>query len=239
MSDEDAGKIEETFINKLGAKFPFIQAKGVNELFQIKFFPSVYVIDPTGQIHSVPEDRMPSEAMIEQLLAGVSLAPKLPDGAQYDPIRVLWQKGEHLKLRDLLTKMLAPPNLDAEMRSVLEAQQQELEKRSRRQVERVASLGQGPDYASAKDQLEAIEKKWRGLAPAETAKAELARFAGDATIKKELAASKALEKLLAAHDPNKQSQRKKLLEELAKFAKNHEGTHAGKQAIERRARLGG
>ena len=86
MSDEDEGKIEETFITKLGAKYPFVKSKGVNELFGIKFFPSVYCIDPSGVVHSVPDDRMPSESAIEDLLKSVTLAPKLPEDSRYDPL---------------------------------------------------------------------------------------------------------------------------------------------------------
>ena len=82
MSDENEKLIEDTFITKLGAKYPFVKAKGCNQKYGIKFFPSVFSIDATGVVHSVADDRMPGEAEIEQMLQAVSLAPKLPANAR-------------------------------------------------------------------------------------------------------------------------------------------------------------
>lgn len=239
MSDEDEKKIEDTFITQLGAKYPFVKAKGCNQKYAIKFFPSVYCIDASGAVHSVPDDRMPTEAMIEELLAGVSLVPKAPEGAAFDALRSMWQKREHLKLRDHLAKMLAQPNLDATLREVYTAHQQELEKRTERATQRAEKLGAGPDYLASKDQLQRLEREWKGLPPAEEAKKQLARFSGDAAIKKEIAASQALEKLLAQYDTSRQSQAKKLVVELEAFAKKHTGTLAAQQAEAQRKRLAG
>ena len=230
MSDEDEGKIEETFITKLGAKYPFVKSKGVNELFGIKFFPSVYCIDPSGAVYSVPDDRMPAESAIEDLLKSVSLAPKLPEDARYDPLRAMWNKKDYGKVREYLGKMLAAENLDAEMRSVFEAQQQALDTKVKSQVERVAKLAAGPDYYAAKEQLEKLSKEWKGFAVAEEADKALETFKNDADIKKEIAAGKALAKLLEKYDRSKISQAKKLMEELPKFAKKYEYTYAGQQA---------
>ncbi len=239
MSDEDEKKIEDTFITQLGAKYPFVKAKGCNEKYAIKFFPSIYCIDANGAVHSVPDDRMPTEAMIEELLAGVSLVPKAPEGAAFDALRAMWQKREHLKLRDHLAKMLAQPNLDAALREVYTAHQQELEKRNERSVLRADKLGAGPDYLAASEQLQRIEKEWKGLPPAEAAKKQLDRFAGDAAIKKEITAGKALEKLLAQYDTSRQAQVKKLVVELEAFAKKHTGTLAAQKAEAQRKRLAG
>lgn len=237
MSDEDQGKIEATFITKLGAKYPFVQAKGCNEAFGIKFFPSVYVIAPDGTVFSVPEDRMPDEATIERLLEGVSLLPKLPDDSRYEPLAALWKKKEHQKIGEWLTRMLAQPNLDPAMREVFEGQQKELEKRAAAAQKRVDRLGQGPDYLQSQDQLADLEKAWKGFAAADAAKQQLARFGSDPAIKKELAASRLLQKLVASYDPSKRSQAKKLGEELDRFAKKHEGTYAARQALQQRERL--
>ncbi len=230
MSDEDEGKIEETFITKLGAKYPFIKAKGVNELFGIKFFPSIYCIDANGVVHSVPDDRMPSESTIEDLLKSVTLAPKLPEDSRYDPLRSMWNKKDYGKVRDYLVKMLAADNLDAEMRGVFEAQQAALDTKIKKQVERVAKLAAGPDYYAAKESLEKLSKEWKGFVVAEEADKALETFKTDADIKKEIAAGKALAKLLEKYDRSKQSQAKKLIEELPKFAKKYENTYAGQQA---------
>lgn len=234
MSDEDEKLIEETFITKLGAKYPFVRAKGVNELYRIGFFPSVYCIAPDGTILTVPDDRMPAEAFIEEQLANVSLSPKMPEDSRFDAVRGFWQKKEFKKLEDYLTKMLAQPNVDAELRTVYEGQQQELQKRATRAAARVQSLGQGPDFLAAEKQLERLQKDWVGMAPADAAKSELERFAKDAKVKDEIAASKALDKIVSKYDAGKVAQRRKLVEDLEKFkaTKKYAGSHACKQAEE-------
>jgi len=232
VSDEAEGLIEDTFITKLGAKYPFVKAKGVNEKYGIKFFPSVYCIDADGLVHSVPDDRMPSEQAIEDLLKSVSLAPKLPDDPRYEPLRSMWDKRDYAKVRDYLDKMLAQPNLDAAMREVFDAQKADLTKRVDAQQKRIERAAAGPDYAAGSDQLEKIMKEWKGFPPEAAAKKELDRFAADAAIKKELSAGKALQKLVASFDKEKPAQVRKLAVELDKFRKKYEGTHAAKQAEE-------
>ena len=179
---------------------------------------------------------MPSESVIEELLQNVSLAPKMPDDSRYSPVRSMWEKKQHDKLRDYLTRMLGADNLDAEMRDVFTAQQSELEKRAKKQVERVKKVGLGPDFLAAKTALEKIQKEWSGFEAADAAKDELARFAKDATIKKEIAASNALQKILGKYDPNKVSQARKLKEALLKFAEKNAGTHAGEEAAKQAGR---
>lgn len=237
MSDEDEKLIEKTFITTLGAKYPFVQAKGCNEKYGIGYFPSIYCIDPSGVVHSVPDDRMPSEADIEELLKSVSLAPPTPDEARYGPLKAMWEKRDYPKVRDYLAKTLTAPNLDPAMHDVLAKHQAELDKRASSQLERVESLGQGPDYAASLVQLEAIEKDWKGFPASDAAKQQQQRFQTDAAIKKELAAAKALQKLLETYDPSKLSQARKLVGELGKFAEKHAGTLAAKQAEAQRGKL--
>jgi hypothetical protein len=240
VSGEDEGAIQKVFVDQLGAKYPLVKIKAdAKGPYGIKFYPSVYVIDPDGNVFSTPGERMPSEQQIEELLQRATLAPKMPDDARYDPLRGMWKKREFLKLRDYLDKNLAAPNLDAGMKDVFTAQRAELDKRQQSALKRIESLGAGPDYAAAEEQLETIEKQWKGLEPSAAAAKERARFGADAAIKKEIAAGKALQKLLASFDMSKSSTKKKLIPELEKFAKKHEGTHAGKQAADKLAALGG
>jgi hypothetical protein len=208
VSGEDEGTIQKSFIDSLGAKYPIVRVdKKDTAAYGIKFYPSVYVIAPDGTVHSVPDDRMPSEQVIEELLKTATLAPKLPADSRYDPLRSMWQKSEFLKVRDYLDKMLAAPNLDAAMGEVYTAQRAEWQKKHDAALARVEKLGAGPDYASAEVALEKLVKTWKGLPPAEAAQKELARFTTDAAIKKELTAGRALLKLLASHDASKFSGR--------------------------------
>lgn len=237
MSDESEDLIQKVFIDQHGAKYPFLRVKGCNELYKVPFFPSVYTVSPEGTLISVPEDHLPSESFIEEHLASVSLAPPMPKEPHYDGIRKLWEKKDHKKLGETLEKMLAQENLADDVREVLTAQQAELQKRIERQVARVETLAKGPDYAAAQDRLEKIEKDWKGMPPAEAAKTQLDAFAKDPAIKKEIGAGKALAALLDKFDSSKQSQRKKLIEELAKFSQRFKGTYAAKTASEERSRL--
>jgi hypothetical protein len=241
VSDENEKLIEDTFITKLGAKYPFVTAKGVNELYAISFFPSIYCIAPDGTVLTVPKDREPAESFIEEQLKNVVLGPKLPADAKYDALRSMWAKKEHKKLQDFLTKALAQPNLDDESKAVYEAQQADLAKRIERQSARVPELGKGPDYGSAEKALEKMQKEWAGLPPADAAKAELERFAKDERIQDELAAQKALDKVVGKFDPTKLAQRRKLAEELDKFAntKKWSGTQAAQKAAAMRDEMAG
>jgi hypothetical protein len=238
VSGEDEGAIQKVFVDQLGAKYPIVRVdKSDTAKYGIKFYPSVYVLDPDGNVWSVPEDRMPDEEQIEKLLATATLGPKLPDDARYDPLRALWKKGDYLKLREFLDKNLAAPNLDPAMKDVFTAQREYVDKREAGALARIPTLGAGPDYAAAEDSLEKIEKQWKGLPPAAASAKERARFAADPAIKKELGASRALQKLEAQFDTSKQSQRKKLAVELDKFRKKHDGTHAAKMAADKIAAL--
>lgn len=238
MSDENEKLIEDTFITKLGAKYPFVKAKGCNEKYGIGYFPSVYCIAPDGRVFSVPDDKMPTEAQIEQLLKSVSLTPKMPEDAIYAPIKALWEKREYGKLKEQFERMLAQPNLDAAVREVVTGLQQELQKRQDAQQNRAEELGkEANDYGGASEQLARIEKEWKGFPAAATARQQLDRFATDPVIKKELAAAKSLQKLVAGFDPSRLAQAKKLAAELEKFAKQHEGTQAAKQADAQRKKL--
>lgn len=231
MSGEEEGPIQKIFVDQLGAKYPIVRVKKQDVAkYGIKFYPSVYVIDPSGNVFSVPDDRMPSEQQIEELLKTVTLGPKLPDEARYEPLRDLWKKGEYAKVRDYLDRNLAAPNLDAAMKEVFTAQREQLAKRQAAALARIPVLGQGPDYADAEDQLEKMEKQWKGLEPAEAAQKERARFLADPAIKKELLAGRALQKLVDSFDVGKVSQKKKLIEALQAFRKKYEGTQAAKQA---------
>lgn len=240
MSGEDEKAIQGIFVDQLGAKYPLVRIdKKDVEGYGIKFYPSVYVIDPNGNVHSVPDDRMPSDSQIEDLLKTATLAPKMPADSRYDPLRSMWKKSDFAKLRDYLDKMLAQPNLDAAMRDVFTAQKLTLTKKADGQVARVEKLGAGPEYVAAEDQLKRIVKDWPTFPAAEAARKMLERFAVDVAIKKEMAAERALQKMLGGYDTSKPKDVKKLLPELEKFTKKNTGTHAAKQAEEMRARLVG
>ncbi len=229
VSDEDEKLIEETFITSLGAKYPFVKAKGCNDKYGVSGFPTVVLIGPDGIVKHF-DNGTPSESMIEELLKDAILPAVVPAEPRYAPLKALWQKRDHAKVRDWIDKALAAPNTDAPMKEELEKQRADLGKRAEAAVARVEQLGKGPDYAAAQDQLEKPEKSWKGFPAADAARAQITRFSTDATVKKEVAAGKALRKFLAGFDPSRDQELKKLVVELPKFAKKWEGTYAAQQA---------
>ena len=51
MSDEEEGKIEKTFINDLGAKYPMAKInKSDTQKYGIRFYPSIYCFAPDGNL---------------------------------------------------------------------------------------------------------------------------------------------------------------------------------------------
>jgi hypothetical protein len=234
VSDEPEGLIEDVFIKQLGAKYPFVRGKNCNSKYGVTGFPTFVLLDTDGLVVQVG---MPGEEQIEKLLEDAFVAPKLPDDPRYEPLRTMWTKSEFPKLREYLEKNLAAPNLDAAMKDVFTAQSEALHKRMDMVTARVPKLGAGPDYAAAEDRIGKIEKQWKGLPPAEAAAKELARLGADPTIKKELAAGRALQKVQSSFDPGKASQRKKLVEALEQFRKKYAGTYAAKQADEQYTQL--
>ncbi len=236
MSDEDE-KLLDDYVQKLGPKFPIVRAPKGMSTYGGQFYPSTFTVGPDGEILTAPNDRMPSDSFLEENLANVSLAPNLPADSRYDAVRQGWEKKEYKRLSEYLEKMLAQDKLGDEMRGVLEAQRDELQQRSEKQLARVEKLGEGPDYGDAEAKLERIAKEWKGLAPAEAAQKQLDRFGKDATIKKEITAGRALTKLSSSYDTSRKSQKGKLIEELEKFGKRFAGTHAAKKAAELRTQL--
>jgi thiol-disulfide isomerase/thioredoxin len=244
VSDEQEDTIEKrwvdgfaNFVVKGGAKYPIAKIKASDTgKYRITSYPSVYSITPYGIVHSVPDDRMPSEATIEELLEDVSFGPKLPEDSRYDPLRKMWSKRDYRRLDAYLNKMLKADKLDAEMRDVFAGQQQGLQKKAAKQVARVYSVGEGPHYLLARATLEFVQKEWAGFTAAVAATDELKRFAKDSRIKKEIAASEALAKLESKYDPSRISQRRKLIDALGKFAEKYRGTYAGEQAKKRLGR---
>ena len=132
-------------------------------------------------------------------------------------------------------------DLDDETKAVYEAQQADLQKRIERQSARVPELGKGPDFGSAEKALQKMQKDWAGLPPADAAKVELERFAKDERIQDELAAQKALDKVVGKFDPSRVAQRRKLAEELDKFVntKKWSGTQAAQKAAAMRDEMTG
>ncbi len=237
VCDEPEAKIQDEFIRGLGASYPWIKSNDFRQKYGVKFLPSAYCIDANGIVHSLADWWVPDETTIEELLQALPLPPKLPADKRYDLLRGHWQKAEFVKLREQMDKMLALPNLDAAAREVLAAQKAAVDQKQEAQLARTGQLVAGPDYAAATSELERIEKSWPGLPPAAAARKEIDRFAADAKIQQEAAASRALQKLMMGVDTSKFPALRKVLVDLDKFRRKYADTWAGKQADAQHTRL--
>jgi peroxiredoxin len=237
VSDESEAKIHDQFIKGLGAIYPWIKSNDFAKKYGCKYLPSAYCVDAYGFVFSLPDWWVPEDTTVEELLQQLPLPPKLPADKQWDAMRFAWQKNEYGKVREQIEKMLTLPALDPAARAHLDAQKVALEQRQEAQIARVAALSTGPDFAAATSELERIEKGWPNASPAAAARKQLEAFAADAKIKEEVAAGKALQRLMAPVDTSRIPALRKVIGDLDKFRKKYVGTHAGKLADQQHTRL--
>lgn len=236
VSDEAEQKLAD-HIEAKGIRYPVVRAPGAMGEYGGRFYPSYFTVSPDGEILTTPEDRMPSEDWLKKALESVVLVPELPDESRYDSLRKAWDKNDYVKVESHLSRTLAKDNLDDEERAVLEAHKAYFDSVIERTSKQIQKLGEGPDFWNSTKRLEKLQKDFKGLPVADEAEAVLDRFDDDANIKKEISASRALEKVQARFDANKISQRKKLVEALAQFEDKFAGTHAASEASALRLRL--
>lgn len=233
VSDENEQKLAD-HIKAKGIKYPIVRAPGAMSKYGGSFYPSYFTVGPDGRILTNPADRMPSESWFEEALKDVVLVPDLPEDSRFDPLRRAWEKKDYRKIDDYLTKMLAEQDLDAELRAVFQEQRTEFDALLARAEARVESLAEGPDYWRATERLEQIAKDFDGLRIEDAANEVLDRFEHDDAIRKEVSASRTLEKLMSRYDASRLAQRRKLIDQLMRFEERYAGTYAAEQARERR-----
>lgn len=238
VSDETEQKLADHIAAK-GIKYPIVRAPGAMGTYGGKFYPSYFMVSPEGEIVSTPAERIPSDEWLREALTTVTRVPELPDDARFDPLRKAWEKQDYKRIDDYLTKMLQQEDLDAELRTVFEAQRSDFDAMLERTATRIDKLAAGPDYWASKKALERIADEFDGLGIEEKAREVLDRFDDDDAIKKEITASRTYEKLLERYDANKISQRRKLVDALLKFEERYAGSHAATVAAKYREQLGG
>jgi hypothetical protein len=238
VSDETEQKLSDHIAAK-GIKYPIVRATDGMSKYGGKFYPSYFTISPDGTILTTPAERVPSESWFQEALKSVVRVPDLPEDSRFDPLRKAWEKSDYKRIDSYLTKMLQDEALDPELRAVFEEQRASFDGFLAGQLARIDKFAAGPDYWDAQQKLEQMVKDFDGLEVEERAKAVLDRFGDDATIKKEISASRALEKVMSRFDANKISQRRKLVDALLQFEERYAGTYAGQQATQRRVQLAG
>lgn len=234
VSDETESLLED-YIAKKGVEFGIIRAQGALQQYGGRGYPTFVTIGPDGAV--VHGDGVPSESVIEENLRGVSLIPEMPSGSTFSALKKAWEKHDYARVHSELNKGLERAEEGSEDHAAfteLRARFDRVVEGAGRSVERYA---QGPDYFRSEQKLEEIVESFEGLAPAEAAEKVLERFADDDKIKDEIRAGKEFHALVQRFDATKSSQKKKLLEALAKLRKSRAGTYAAEQAANLAARL--
>jgi thiol-disulfide isomerase/thioredoxin len=235
VSEEAEGEILK--FHAAGATYPFVKSNDLSKKFKVRFLPSTWVVDANGFVYSLPDLGAPDDTTVDELLQGLPIEPLVPAGAKWDSLRGMLVRAEYARLREHIEKTMTLPKLDDETRKVLEDQKGVLAKREEQQLARVTQLENGPDYTAHAAELERIEKSWSGHPPAAAARKVLDRFAGDATITKEITAGRALRKLVLDVDTSKLPALRKLIEDLDRFRKKNADVYAGKLATAHYTRL--
>jgi hypothetical protein len=225
VSDESE-KLLDDYVAKKGARFAIVRSTGAMAKYRGEYYPSFFTIGADGKILSVPDERIPSEALLAEALKSVPPLADLPDDPRFDGLRRDWHERKFKRVADHLDKLLAQDGIDQELRAVLQKQRDNLTARIERQLAEIPKLGEGPDWLAAQRRLGEIRDDYAGLPPAVAADELLDKLKDDKKVQAEIRTQKRLEAILERYDPSKQTQRKKLLAELQAFRKRYAGTYA-------------
>jgi hypothetical protein len=239
VSDDTESKIHDTFVRGFAAKYPWIKSNDFARKYKVEYLPATWCLDVYGNVQTLPDWWLPEDLVIEELLQALPLPPALPADKRYDAVRAAWRRFEYAKVGEQIAKAGALPNLPAEVHQVLAAQQAALDQKREAQLARVAELAKAPDQTLAAAELERIEKAWAGMPPAAAARKELDRIGADEKLQVELAATRALQKLMHGADTANVASLRKVAAELTRFEKKHSGTLAAKRAADHKTRLSG
>ena len=225
VSDEGNSTIEKWVAEK-GVQYQVAQSSG-SAAFDVNAYPTYYLVGPDGRIAAQGH---PDEAEIEKHLAGVRMAPPLPDSKAFKPLVKAWDDGEFAKVHKALVDLEAAKDSSDEEQQAVARARKSFDAALQSVQDEVKRLGAGPDYFAAEERLKELAKSWKGLPPSETIAEQLARIGKEPDIKKELQVGKQLAQLQRRFDASKSGDRKKLVQALQQFVKQCEGTHAAQRA---------
>ncbi|MCG3135274.1 MAG: hypothetical protein HMLKMBBP_02806 [Planctomycetes bacterium] len=219
LTNEPRGLVDK-FVEQTKAKHPIvIEGTDSANAYEIKGFPTTYLIDPDGKVSMVG---MPNEGAIEELLKRALQPPTLVGKAA--ATQKLFDARKYGDARAQLAK-LAETGTDEEKASAGEAVKwiDEMAKR------RLASAAEesSTDPGSAAVSLRQTAEQWKGTPYADEAAKALKDLLADPAKKKEVDAAEALAKLEAKIADMKP---KKALPFVKGFVGSWKGTKAGEKA---------
>ena len=195
------------------------------EKFDIKGFPSAFLIDPKGKI--VASGR-PTEQQIEEALKDARIAPELPKAlASVEPSL---KKEKYAEARAKLVALQAGGTLTAEAdKQAADELLKWIDFLAQSGLDSAKMLGERGDWLAATQALEDTIKAFKGLPQALEADTQLKAILADKTKKDEITAAKKLTEA-RAKQRDKEMKPKEALPLFRAIAKKYENTKAGKTA---------
>ena len=195
------------------------------DTFQIKGFPTAFLIDPKGKI--VAEGR-PTEQQIEEALKDARLAPELPKAlASVEPPL---KKEKYAEARTKLVALQAGGTLTAEAdKQAAEDLLKWIDFLAQSGLDSAKQLGEKGDWLGASQTLEDTAKAFKGMPQSVEADTQLKAILADKTKKEEITAAKKLAEA-RAKQRDKEMKPKEAFPLFRAIAKKYENTKAGKTA---------
>jgi hypothetical protein len=216
----------DKFVEGTGARHPIVIEEGDSgDAFEIKGYPSAFLIDPKGKIVAAGR---PTEAQIEDALKGARLTPELPKALK--SVESSLKTNKYGDARAKVTKLLEGTTLTAEAdRTAAEELVKWIDFLAQSGLDTAKELGEKGEWYKASQALQETAKSFKGMPQALEADTQLKALLADPTKKDEITASK---KLLEARakQRDKELKPKEALPLFRAIANKYENTKAGQQA---------
>ncbi|MEO0481616.1 MAG: hypothetical protein AAF196_19265 [Planctomycetota bacterium] len=227
VSDENESLLTN-YITEKGVKYGIQRANGALSLYGGRGYPTFVMIAPDGTVAQY--NGVPSEELIEEKLAEVTLAPEMPEGSAFKKLRQAWEREDYAKVQKELSKGLEKHGPGEEFHQVFTGLQESFDRLIESTTNQVRSLAEGPDYYRSFKRLTVIAEKFEDLEVGDLAEEELDRFDDDDGIQIEIKAGQAVDAVAQRYDISKNSDRKKLIKACEQLMEKFEGTQAAERA---------
>lgn len=196
--------------------------------YQIKAFPTVYLVGPEGTI----AEKGGSESAIEEALARAFFVPNAP--AKWKAINADLAKKDYGKAHAAIAKELAK-GADPDLARVKDA----IEGLATRLSTEAGAAGAAGDYAGGVEMLDDLAKRFKGLPQADEAAKKAKEWRSDKAIKEQIKAGEDLKKAAALEKLGDPAARRKAYQIYADVAKKMKDTPVGQKAQAAADRLKG
>jgi hypothetical protein len=225
------------FADRYGVRFACAVAAGLPAACGAEALPAFAQVGPDGRLAAPVGPDLPTRAELNELVARASLLPPPPrDGARLLDLREAWAHQRYARVLGELARLRGAEPTPAES-AFLDGVERAFGRVAMRAGARIAALARGPDYWRSSVALEEFAARFEGTAPGCAALAELERLRSDPVLSVELAAARELAVLQSRFDGPRELDRRRLREELWRFARRHRGTWAAGEARTRADRV--